>query len=325
MEYDSKKAIEAVTKEYPRGVDLVYIDYRDELDNEQCQEVIRNGYSEILDNADWMADTQWESVSDIIRELAKNEEFEDFEDEMREDDSLREAIYDLDTSDPMKSLLHNTRKKAMFYELDYYVDSTNTEAEAIAQAKAIAKRCKLDYKKWGSELRSLVNEAYYGGNLCIYWYGDVDDLLPVEDPDFKYIRFEWFELCIMDRANGSGYNVTIKETIEIQLKRSNLWLDEEAGGYSYGYDVCGLYMPAFENAPRLGNKLKECKRAIRMVKTKSKLEIAKEKEIQWDKDIKDGKGCNFMDPRYNSHDWEYHNDPMYARSECKHCHRKIMD
>lgn len=322
LSYDSTKAIAAYKEEWPKGQDMVYIDYRDDLTDKQAQEIIQIGYSEDLENGSWIWESQEDSYRQILPEIARLTGFR--EEDLRNDDSLRDEIISNDTSNPMKDLLRNTSRKAMFYDLEFDDEGDNVDE----RSKQIAKVLKISYKKYQKELTELTANAFYGGRLCFYWYGDIEDLLPVENPDFKYIRIEDPEICIMDRMNGSGHSVKFQGLrIEADLKRKNIWLDKEAPGYSYGYDVCGLSMDAMENQVRLGMKTISKKEGyVKLEKSKKETELEKhaKKEKKWDEDLKENI-CHVDDPRYDSHDFEYFNQPPMCRHECKRCHRIIMD
>lgn len=268
--YNSKRAIEIFNEEYPRGVDLVYVDYRDQLTEEQCQKIIETGnlYDAEESSMDWIADCQWDTMREIIKELAKHEELSDFEDDMVDDDSLRDAIYEADTSNVIKDLLRNTGKVAMYYELDYYSEYGLSEDSLKKEIKSIAKHLKIDAKEHYTTLKELVENATYGGNLCVYWYGDLEDIIHDNEEDFKFISFSSpLHLCIMDRFNGSGHDVTLKAPITAEFNRKNLCMDKAKGqGYSYGYDVCGLYMPSYEDSPTLRNKVEKGVKIVKLEK-----------------------------------------------------------
>lgn len=269
--YNSKRAIELFHEEYPRGVDLVYVDYRDELTNEQCQKIVETGdiYAPEEDMWDWVNDCQYDSAIEIIKTLAKEyEELEDFYDDMVDDEDLKSAIYEADTSNFVKDLLRNTRNKAMYYKLDYYSDYDLTEESLEEEIKGIANHLGVDAQEHRESLKELVENATYGGNLCIYWYGDIKDVTKEEEEEPKFISFDNpVRLCIMDRFNGSGHDVKLKAPITAEFRRENLHMDDVKGcGYSYGYDVCGLYMPAYEDSPRFSNEVEDETKIVKLEK-----------------------------------------------------------
>ncbi len=101
-----EKVIEKLQSEYPKGVDLYYVDYRDDLENspEAIQELMKEWSYDYFDDRDI-----WEIIDECIENVFDDEEQE----EIRNNDKLREVIqdwfYDNDISNPLKDLCKNTR------------------------------------------------------------------------------------------------------------------------------------------------------------------------------------------------------------------------
>jgi len=313
-----EEIIKDLELEYPKGVDLVYIDYRDEIeDSATINKLIQNNTYYEEDQAwVWQADAQYESIDFILKEQLTNDELEHLSENDR--DAINVWFYDHDTSKPEEQLLKNTRNKLFFYDTGLYIDSQegNTAKETQKTIKQIAKTLKIDAKTHEKDLYSLINEAYYGGQLTVLFYDKPFDLI---DPDAKEntITFPKLNVCIMDRSQGSGFDVTITEKVSLPFNRKNLWLDDAAGGYSYN-SVCGPYLPAYECSPSIHYVKKQPKAKINQdLQDKAKL------YAEWDKDLKKGI-CHFADPRYNSHDTEYRND-YPCGDKCKRCGRFFVD
>ena len=63
---ETKNAIKWLEAEYPKGVELVYIDYRDSIESAETREKLlqdpENDY-EIVNGNDWITDSQYEGIS----------------------------------------------------------------------------------------------------------------------------------------------------------------------------------------------------------------------------------------------------------------------
>ena len=92
---DVEHALEWLKTEHPHGVDLVYVDYRDSLDDnkEMLMEVIKDNYSEQLDEA--YLDSQHEGVQYVIDEY-KKELAQDGIDDIDDDvlDAMKEWLWE---------------------------------------------------------------------------------------------------------------------------------------------------------------------------------------------------------------------------------------
>ena len=315
------EAIAVLEKEYPHGVDLIYIDYNDSFDNDLNalnRAIQANNIHEAWpDQPDWFADAQYETMDYIIKELFTAEERQAW----RDNDDIEEIknwFYEHDTSTPAQSLLHNTGSQLFFYdtglEIPEYPSYGGGNTFLNKHAKRIANKLKIDFTKHKKSLRNLVAESCYGGTLVFIFYTDPENLFGGEG--HNGIRFPKAHLVIMDRTNGSGYQETIDESVIVPLNRENLWIDKVAGGYSID-SVFGFYLPAFTQNPAYVymNKIRKTKATA--------LQAEKSKYDAWDADLKKGI-CHFADPRFNSHDTEYiMNFPM--GNKCKRCGRFYID
>jgi hypothetical protein len=323
-----EEAIAVLEKEYPHGVDLIYIDYRDSFDEslEALNRAIQlnNIHEAWPDEPDWFTDAQGESLRYILDENFTTEELEEWG-ENTDNKGLEQIeawLYDHDTSTPAEDLLRNTGNKLFFYDTgleipeypQYQITDKQSNAFVAKHAKRIAKKLKIDYTKHLKDLHSLVAEGSYGGKLVCIFYNRPDDMLGGDI--CNAIKFPKAHLVIMDRNQGSGSQETIDEEVVLPFNRKNLWIDAVAGGYSID-SVFGFYLPAFDQNPRYVKVDK-----IKKIKT-SDLHAETEKYAEWDKDLKKGI-CHFEDPRFNSHKTEYRMDfPM--GNKCVRCGRFYVD
>jgi hypothetical protein len=272
---------------------------------------------------DWYNESEWEAINYILNELFTEEELEHYN-ETNEIDEIKDLIYSLDKSDPAKQLLKNTSKAIIFYDLNLDCSRSYNGSDDNKIAYKIAKRLKIDYKKYKDSLLNLLSNSFDGGNLTVLFECDIEDLLtPISGNKANEIKFTGdFEICIMDRTNGSGWSDKIKDLKELQLpfNRENLYLDEAAAGYSFTGDVCGMCHGGMETSISFYHKPKQKKAKIN--------EKAKQKETsykEWDERLKkNSKDCSPSDPRYKSHDTEYRND-FPCGNKCKNCGRFYID
>lgn len=315
-----EEALKHLENEYPHGVDLIYIDYRDSFsDNlkDLNTAIQANDLHSIHDeNGDWMWEAQTESIDYILKEQFTEEELELWDTDERNE--LEQWLQGHDTSDPTKQLLKNTNNQLFFYdtglEIPEYPSSGNGDTFLRQQGKRIAKKLKINYENNAKDLRSLIANAYYGGQLVLIFYTQPSEMFsPNKD---NIIRFKKSHLCIMDRTQGSGDIEEINEIVVLPFNRQNLWIDKAAPGYSIN-EVFGLYQPAFDYTPDL----------LKISKTRTPKTTPLQNEVTkyqaWDKLVKEGK-CAFSDPRYKSHDTEYiMSFPM--GNKCKRCGRFYID
>ncbi len=318
--------VKRIKAEYPKGVDLVYIDYSDSFDSNDkaMEQVAQTGFIDDFE-MDWINDNQWETIKELKKQLFNEEEQRQIE----EDEDLRCAVndtfYEIDTSDPIKDLMKHTHRRYYYYDLDLEIeDSTyndgfwdhQKEKWDTVNAKRIAKKLRISYKKHKKDLLSLVNNAGYGGRLTILFVADPMDFYG--EIKAKYIKFkDNYEICIMDRGNGSGNNETlnIKELI-FEFKRENLHDDEGDTGYSYSGDVCGLSKGDTATF-QFTNNIKKSDKIIK-IQTNEEAEAYRKQEAIYEKIFKEGK-CSLGDMKQSRHrEIEYIND-FPCGQKCKIC------
>jgi len=117
METLNKITLEQIINLLPKQVELIYIDYRDNLDEHLLilQECLDAGsFDKLYESIDeWFYDAQFDGLSYVIEELKSDIENEfDIEDASHiiEDyeDEITDVIYERDISNPLKDLFRNT-------------------------------------------------------------------------------------------------------------------------------------------------------------------------------------------------------------------------
>lgn len=241
------RAIEAL----PDMVQLVYIQHDEVLPNEQITEAFagKDPYEQ-PDFDEWLSDVRYGSAMAVLQEYVDKTDYKLLADTGRLDD-LRFELEGRDTSDPFADLLRNTSNKYLRYRVDYEVSTTwsSTDEEFEAEVAGMAAALGLDAATHRDTLRGILNEAGSGGNLWVFWRGDIEDLVnacQAFDSDTglpaQTIRWEHPEILVLDSMNGSGYAEPITATITMPFNRENLLLDAKGVGFGYAWsDVAGVW------------------------------------------------------------------------------------
>ncbi len=319
MQDDPTEAIKWLENEYPHGIELIYIDYNDSIEDPKKREEIlqkpEEAY-EIIDGNDWIADAQYATINYVTEKYKKTIETEELTEEVSE--AMRDWCFEHDTSDLVKDLLKNSRDEYMYYDtgvsfenLDY---TGNQEKEIVKRTKIIAKKLKIDYEKHAKDLRLMIAQAYYGGQLVILFENNISNFME----DEKYIKFyKDAEICLMDRVGGSGDGTKINETLLFEFKRENIHTDRGDNGYSYSGDVCGLVGGIMKDGV-MTNKKQNAK--VIKIGTNEERKKQREKEARYIATWNNGKGkCTFGDMNMKRHkDTPYIND-YPCGNKCASC------
>jgi len=234
---NEKAMIEKLQTNYPRGVDLVYVDYRDTFDENHDRMETLATTGNVGDFDDDFVDSEYDSMDYILKETFDSEEV----DQIKADEDLHEAFrswcWEHDKSNPIADILKNTGRRFFFYDTGI---SLGEPYDLEKEAKRVAKYLKISFEKYGDKLKLLLAQASYGGNLVILFVASPKDLQAQYRN--KYIRFQsGYGLCVMNRSNGSGDHFMVAdEPLTFKFLGENLHDDEGFAGYSYAGDVCGL-------------------------------------------------------------------------------------
>jgi hypothetical protein len=232
----------------PEKTYLTYVDREDNLNDYAAKlvECLRaNNYDTFWDEEmTWFTDQRCsqtdyymqELVDPICEELKKcGGQFADSE-EAREEEAMRlldvweeeltDAINERDVSDPFGELVQNTKPFTMTYDTGLVIDPNEPLNRNVWRIKA---RLKIKGHEYDAKLREMVQNAYHGGQLLIFFYDKVgkpyisDELAP---HDYVVIQFDDFHLGIVDYCNGSGDSVWLEgATISMPFNREKLDID----------------------------------------------------------------------------------------------------
>ena len=333
--------LQELKDQIPQHLSLVYVDYNDNLNDghidllQDC--VSENSLDKLYEKtSEWYSDSEQEGLHECLKDLKKylQNRFNLTEDEAFElvdkyDDELRDEIYSKDTSTPVKDLLRNTSGWAVFYDtgIDIEADSWNWRLSELKSTMRMIKHklgIPAKYKKYDDDIITMISQASYGGDLVLYFYSKVEDLIldDEESGDWESILFNGeLVVAIINTGNGSGDHVHIPlGDIQIKLPfvRENLFIDLYHK-YNYVNAVCGMDQDFAE-----GSKV-----SFSFLPVKGKVEISSlHNSAQIDREYariyKEG-GCTYSDADIKRHRGVYYRNDYPCGHVCPNCNRFWID
>ena len=247
--------LEQIIDLLPTYVSLYYVDYSDSLDNhvhllQSCVESnsLDKLYEEITEA---YMDCEAQSLYEYKKELQKDVEhkyevgkdiagqliFETYSEE------IEEKLYERNYSDVVKDLLGNTRDFSVFLDTGLEIDSDSwnwTRSEQTLWLKKIKRKLKITSSKWDNDIRSMLSQASYGGQLVVYFYERPDSLITDDDKDWQSVSFSNPAIAIINTGCGSGDHTHLEgHNFSMSFVRENLFIDKYFK-YNYVSAVCGM-------------------------------------------------------------------------------------
>lgn len=316
------KRIEAYMPQY---IELYYVDYRDNLDNnmnllQKCVE--KNNLFPLSES---VYDFWDYPEGEYLEEIRKNMDSDGLADLYEEnEEEIKEYLWEHDTSDPVKDLLRNTGQFTCFYSfgmdvcghVDDWCGSAREESEEMTAYKirrflGIKKGTKEDKK-----IQDLVSQAYYGGDLRVYFNTDLEDLIAGDayaenKQDFQSVVLDGIvAIGVIDTFNGSGDFQEFEVHKSFPFNRDNLYISQtEHWGLEeiFGGDVIDTENVAFSMSPVKNKKA-----------TVSKTKARMEQEVKYEETFRAG-GCTHGDMDMRRHRDVYYDNGFPAGSRCPHC------
>lgn len=320
-----KIELKDVLKLLPEKISLIYVDYRDNLDehHDLLQRCLSEGnFDELYEKADeWYMESEWQGIDYIKKELLKDlqSEFEIDEDEAEDiiekfDDNIRDEIYERRDDDVLSDLISNTSAPIMHYDTGYEMESDSwkwTEKEVYKEMQSIKKFLGIRTKKHNEAIEMMIRQATYGGNLLIYFKGDIEEFMKIDD-SIKSIEFSDAWIGITDHCNGSG-DITQLSGVSFKIPFSiqNVFY-EESIKYNWTYAIAGMCSDWCDSTSY--EFLKESKREVKLSSTNAYLE----QEKKYNETFKNG-GCTTGDMDYNRHRNTYYENNYPCGNKCKDC------
>lgn len=321
---EDRPTLEEVIALLDKTYELVYVDYRDNLDHclDKIQAAVQEQDWAPLDEAiddGWLSDSQWNAIDYILKELA-DEMTDAFDIEKEEaeawieehNDALRDEIYNRDRSDPLDDLLRNTSDPVAFYDTGVYIDEPYGSDDVKDRLRTIKKALGLKGKAWDDDLRLMIIQASYGGRLVVYFRIPVEELMKLGEANMVEFTSEPC-VAIINTYNGSGDHCHLKDaTITLPFDPSNIFLDRTIK-YSYVYEVCVMSSNfADASLPRF------YKKTTRRQAKKSSLHAEREREERLNAIFKAG-GCTAGDMDMKRHRNTYYLNEFPCGTHCPHC------
>jgi hypothetical protein len=311
-------------KDYvPESVTLCYVDYDDNLNTrtklqQQClsKNSLDDLYKKELEWFDRQIDSSLEQeMKDIQFRMEEDGMLQDYHDNR---ENIEELLNDRDDSNVIKDLIKNTRNEIMFYSTgveinDIYGTGAGYYELLKEEMKVVKKTLGIKSEQFDDKIRSLIQNAGYGGELRIYFNQRFDTFITDTDKDFESVRFHGnVNIAIANSNNGSGDCIALPIDIILPFKRENIFIDREVK-YSFAHEVCGM----------CGDYGKDTIVVISFTPAKNKKPAASkitkimEQEHEYDKIFKSGK-CSLFDM-----DIRRHRNIIYQNSYP--CGNKCMD
>lgn len=316
----------------PETCYLYYVDYHDNFNGhgkllQECLE--KNELFPIYEMLNDWWDFPEQHELDEIRESMENDGMDEEYEEHYEE--IRELLWERDKSTPVDDLFGNTGDIALYYTCDLDLDhgwhtaflAEPWQNESNAMAAYKIRRC-LGIKK-GTPAAELIdkicNESPYGGDLRIYFRGDIRDFIngEVSECDFKTIRFSGeVAVAVHNPTEGCGWYEMMELECELPFVRENLRisvLDHYSIEHVFGVDsdFCS------SNSQHVSVSTEPSKRKVKL---KASQKISMEKHFE---EVFRKGGCSCGDACMDRHrDIVYRNE-IPCRWECPHCGREWLD
>lgn len=311
-------------KYVPESVTLYYVDYCDSLDGheklqEQC--IRQNSFLPLdMQTQEWYFEQEIEILHEYLTEIKGKMILDgNAEEYVKHEEDIKELLYERNDTDPSDDLISNSSVTNMFYSLGVeiagYAERTSTREESHAMScYKIRRALKLKKGQFEEQIKELVDNATYGGELRIYFNAMFNKLITGDNGnDFKTIRFHGDVIvAIADSHNGSGYHVEIPLDITLPFRRENLFVDSEIH-YSYANEICGM-VNSWCNSTKWETGMKPIKASI----GKSLMTQHQRQEARYEKAFREGR-CTFGDMNYKRHRNMYYIDSFPCGSKCPHC------
>lgn len=242
--------------------DLIYVDYRDELDDEQAAAVVRADYESLWDHlAQFESDSRYEGVKYVIDELVTEVirewdidadadlDFiaEAFKNDPDEWDRVRYAIEERDDGSWLQQLMRQTPNVLLRINV---IDEDNGYSFEEVKPRRVLKDIGMPATRANVETveRTLLECSPEYSVLLGYWIvgADLGDIYELpNDPDTE-VEITNPYLYLGNPFSGSGFISERPIEGTVRVKRGDLRTDADAFGYGVDEIYGGLYASSFE-------------------------------------------------------------------------------
>ena len=158
-------------------------------------------------------------------------------------DRIEEILYDSDESNAVKDLLNNTGKFSLFIDTGLQIEEGSWNWKRSKQTewlKKIKRKLKIESNEWDKKIRLILTQASNGGQLVVYFYESVENLITDDTKDWKSVSFTNPVIAIIDTYHGSGDHTFLQgHSFTTSFSRENLFIDKYFK-YNYVAEVCGM-------------------------------------------------------------------------------------
>lgn len=310
----------------------IYWDRGDELSKEDIDLVFssEDGINDVEEKLwDWNHDASYELElqcleetliefkDELTAELGWNQnEDEDEAPEWEEEykDYLRDYI-SVDMN--IRGLIDNTRDSVFFYDTceEFGGQCFNSPMERYNDIRRIKKTLGIKTKAFDRDVKELLDNASYGGQLVVYFQAGVGNLRERMNKatEKSIITFKGcVSIAITNTGNGSGHSVEIKHEFELPFAPENLFF-EDIIKYNYSWAVCGM---CHDWCSGTDWGFKEKTRKQRVAKSSLNASIDKDREY---KRIYQAGGCTFGDMDIRRHRNTPYSNDYPCGNRCTEC------
>lgn len=259
--YPVKFWVDEAIKSLPEKSDLVYVDYRDQLREDQISAILEGDMDKAIDSfmEEWISDQQHSSIMELLKDNLPDEAKEHFDEVVSSDEFERfqSECWERDSSTPFDDLARNTPGVMIRYYLDHDVPDytmVDTPDEFEEAAREIAKAAGIDYKTNEKNIKSLIANASYGGSLVVLHRSDIEDVMKVMDGGT--VIFTDPEVLIYDGFNGSGHQESLTGTITVTIDDDHPMM-HDTGRMSWSDGIAGIVHSCAETSAEFTPKKKE--------------------------------------------------------------------
>ena len=319
-----------ITELLPASITLFYVDYREDLSGHI------DGLQECITENCW--DTLYEELSDFLCEN-RHTGLECYCCELKNDitvkfnmdeDQAYELVYETyryeiegfldekDSSNAVKDLLKNTAKLSFFIDTGLTIEDGSWHWRKSEQSRwlmKIKRKLKIESNQWDDNIRQMLSQATYGGQLVVYFYASVENLLTDDlKKDWKSVLFTNPVIAIINTGCGSGDDTCLQgHRFTIPFNRKNLFIDRYFK-YNYVSEVCGMSQDWCKNSIAVFSY-----DAIKGSKsTPSPLAAEALQDREYALKYRQGK-CSFGDMDIRRHRDVYYINDFPCGNKCPHC------
>lgn len=240
--------------------DLYWVDRDSEL-RAGLKAAVLSGDTDALEPMyeDW-ADYRSDQIDAAVNGILEDEGIERG---ILDEDALADFVVNRDESDLLAGLLRNTPDQLMRTRLDTVGESSlysghPDDAQKKREAKIARVLARNGLEITSDEQREAIEELVANGpfdwhdgvSLEVIYYDDLasSSVLDLKDWSKKSrdLAFKDPHVLLIDRINGSGFDVTIPGTLKTQITPDRPAILDEDPDHGYSWDdVCGLHKPAY--------------------------------------------------------------------------------